>query len=116
MAGDSYNSRKRYWTLLIVAVSIVPLLLISAVILYDFRDSDREKVTAHLEELVERIPSLVAQRMRLTRFSGEQAREAILRPAGHLVDATSAARIVEFVSAAADGSTVSERKWRGSYS
>jgi two-component system NtrC family sensor kinase len=52
MAAESYSSRKRYWALLIVSVSIVPLLLISGVILYYFRHSDREKVTAHLEELV----------------------------------------------------------------
>jgi two-component system NtrC family sensor kinase len=52
LATRTYSSRKRYWTLLIVAVSMLPLLVISTVILYDFRESDREKVTAHLEELV----------------------------------------------------------------
>ena len=52
MAAESYSSRKRYWTLLIIGVSIVPLLLISGAILYDYRQSDREKVSAHLEELV----------------------------------------------------------------
>ena len=52
MATKSYMSRKRYWTFLIVGVSMVPLLLISGGILYEFRHSDRENVTAHLEELV----------------------------------------------------------------
>jgi two-component system NtrC family sensor kinase len=52
MATESYGSRRRYWTLLIASVSIVPLLVISGGILYDFRHSDRDKVTAHLEELV----------------------------------------------------------------
>jgi two-component system NtrC family sensor kinase len=52
MAAESYDSRKRHWALLIVCVSIVPMLVIGGVILYYFRHSDREKVTAHLEELV----------------------------------------------------------------
>jgi len=54
MADSSYRSRKWRWMLLIFGISGVPLLLISAFILYEFRHSYREKVTAHLEELVEK--------------------------------------------------------------
>jgi len=52
MANPSYNSRKWSWMLLIFGISGIPLLLISAVILYQFYHSHYEKVVAHLEELV----------------------------------------------------------------
>ena len=54
MADGLDGSRIRYWMLLITGVAVVPMLLVSAVILYEFRHAHHEKVTAHLEELVEK--------------------------------------------------------------
>ena len=54
MADGLDGSRIRYWMLLITGVAVVPMLMVSAVILYEFRHAHREKVTAHLEELVEK--------------------------------------------------------------
>jgi two-component system NtrC family sensor kinase len=54
MADPSYRSRRVHWMLLMFGISGIPVLLISSVILYQFYHSYREKVTAHLEELVEK--------------------------------------------------------------
>jgi two-component system NtrC family sensor kinase len=54
MADPSYRSRRFRWMLLMFGISGIPVLLVSFVILYQFYHSDREKVTAHLEELVEK--------------------------------------------------------------
>ena len=59
----------------------------------------REDFLPHFEELMPRMPSLMHQRMRLTWMNGDQALEAILRPASHLIDEDSAKRVVAFVAA-----------------
>jgi two-component system NtrC family sensor kinase len=52
MASPSDGSRTRYWMLLIISVSVIPVLLISTIILYEFRRAYHDKVGAHLAELV----------------------------------------------------------------
>ncbi len=59
----------------------------------------REDFLPQLEGLSQRIPSLLHQRMRLTPMSGAQALEAVLAPAGGLIEKESARRIVAFVAA-----------------
>ncbi len=49
---EYYHFLKRKMILLAVAVSFTPLILISCIILYQFQVSYREKVLAHLEEVV----------------------------------------------------------------
>ena len=68
----------------------------------DFRVvlSLREDFLPHLEELRPRMPSLAANRLRLTPLTREQAREAILKPAGALVTPEVADAILGFVSGA----------------
>ena len=52
MINPSTGSRTRLWMLLIIGVPVAPMLLVSFIILYEFRHAYHEKVTAHLEELV----------------------------------------------------------------
>jgi two-component system NtrC family sensor kinase len=54
MANALNRSRQWNWMLIIFGISGIPLILISAAILYEFYHSYSEKVTAHLEELVEK--------------------------------------------------------------
>jgi two-component system NtrC family sensor kinase len=54
MADPSYRARRLHWMLLMFGIAGVPVLLVSIVILYQFYHSYTEKVTAHLEELVEK--------------------------------------------------------------
>ena len=49
-----YRSLARKMTTLVLVVSVTPLLLVSGVILYEFQTSYKEKVYAHLVELVEK--------------------------------------------------------------
>ncbi len=58
----------------------------------------REDFLPDLEDLRTSIPSIAENRYRLTQMTGEQALEAVLRPAGKLVSAEVAERIVHFVS------------------
>ena len=52
MINPATGSRTRLWMLLIIGVPVAPMLLVSFIILYEFRQAYHEKVTAHLEELV----------------------------------------------------------------
>jgi len=51
-ADSDYRARVRNLMVLTLGVSVVPLLLVSAIILYEFYSSYDEKHAAHLEELV----------------------------------------------------------------
>ena len=64
----------------------------------------REDYLPHLEGLKTIMPALMENRMRLTRMSGTQALEAVIKPGGRLVTAEVARTIVEFVSGARGGS------------
>jgi WD40 repeat protein len=72
---------------------------------FDFRRANlrvlmslREDYLPQLEELRSVIPSLMQNRMRLTRMNGGQALEAVLGPGGHLLSREVAVAIVLFVS------------------
>jgi len=62
-----YRTRTRNMAVTIILVSITPLLLVTSLILYEFRHSYREKVDAHLIELVQKhkqnIDSFLSQRL-----------------------------------------------------
>ena len=62
----------------------------------------REDYLPHLEtkNLRERMPSLMQNRMRLTRMNGRQALEAVLKPSGELISPEIAKEIVCFVAGA----------------
>jgi tetratricopeptide (TPR) repeat protein len=59
----------------------------------------REDFLPEFEGLRGQIPSIMNNRMRLTRMDGLQARDAILRSGGHIVDEAVAERIIAFVAA-----------------
>jgi tetratricopeptide (TPR) repeat protein len=72
---------------------------------FDFARSDyrvlitlREDYLPHLESLKASMPSLMQNRMRLTRLSGAQALEAVVEPSPGLVPVDVAQSIVAFVS------------------
>lgn len=72
---------------------------------FDFQRADfrllitlREDFLPHLEELRSTIPSLMQNRMRLTRMNGQQALEAVRGPGGDLISRQVAIAIVHFVS------------------
>jgi hypothetical protein len=72
---------------------------------FDFRRANlrvllslREDYLPQLEELRSVIPSLMQNRMRLTRMNGRQAREAVLAPGRELLSEEVAIAIVRFVS------------------
>ena len=52
--GSYYRIRTRNMALTVILVSIAPLLVVTFVILYEFRQAYEEKVNAHLVELVEK--------------------------------------------------------------
>ncbi|MBI3937950.1 MAG: hypothetical protein HY323_13310 [Betaproteobacteria bacterium] len=58
----------------------------------------REDFLPDFEGLRGEIPSIMANRMRLTRMNGDQARAAVLEPGGRFVDEEVADRIIRFVS------------------
>lgn len=64
----------------------------------------REDYLPHLEGLKTIMPALMENRMRLTRMTGTQALEAVIKPGGALVTEEVARAIVEFVSGARGGS------------
>lgn len=49
-----YSTLKRNMVLTMILVSFAPLILIAGIILYQFHVSYHEKVTAHLEEVVQK--------------------------------------------------------------
>jgi WD40 repeat protein len=61
----------------------------------------REDFLAHLEDYRVRMPSLAANRYRLTRMNGTQALHAVLDPARDIVDELTAKKIVRFVAGGA---------------
>ena len=76
---------------------------------FDFARSDyrvlitlREDYLPHLESLKASMPSLMQNRMRLTRLSGAQALEAVVKPSPGLVPDDVALAIVAFVSGRSD--------------
>ena len=76
---------------------------------FDFARSDyrvlislREDYLPHLESLKATMPALMQNRLRLTRLSGAQALEAVVKPAPGLVTDEVARAIVTFVAGRAD--------------
>ena len=76
---------------------------------FDFARSDyrvlialREDYLPHLESLKATMPALMQNRLRLTRLSGAQALEAVVKPAPGLVSEEVARAIVAFVAGRAD--------------
>jgi WD40 repeat protein len=65
----------------------------------------REDFLPHLESLKTTMPTLMDNRMRLTRMNGGQALEAVLKPGAGIVTEDVARAIVEFVAGARGGST-----------
>lgn len=72
---------------------------------FDFRQDDyrvvislREDFLAHLEGLKRRMPSVMENRMRLTRMDREQALQAVIGPGREIVDEPVAREIVAFVA------------------
>ena len=67
IANAYYRIRTRNMALTIILVSLAPLLLVTSLILYEFRHSYREKVAAHLIELVQKhkqnIDGFLSQRL-----------------------------------------------------
>src|SRR6516162_8172117 len=59
----------------------------------------REDFLPDLEGLRRRIPSIMDNRMRLTRMDGRQARDAILATGGHLMAPGAAEKVIAFVAA-----------------
>ena len=71
---------------------------------FDFTRADyrvlialREDYLPHLESLKSSMPSLMQNRMRLTRMHADRALEAVIKPAGGLVTQEVATQIVSFV-------------------
>ena len=64
----------------------------------------REDYLPHLESLKSIMPTLMDNRMRLTRMNGVQALEAVVKPGAGLVTEEVARAIVEFVAGARGGS------------
>jgi tetratricopeptide (TPR) repeat protein len=59
----------------------------------------REDFLPDLEGLRRRMPSIMANRMRLTRMNGRQARDAVLASGGHLMVPGVGEKVIAFVSA-----------------
>ena len=77
-----------------------------AAIRYDFAKESckvvlalREDFLPDLEGLRRRMPSIIDNRMRLTRMNGRQARDAILASGGHLMAPGVAEKVIAFVAA-----------------
>lgn len=70
-----YRSLARKMTTLVLVVSVTPLLLVSGVILYEFQTSYKEKVYAHLGELVEKhrqnIATFLDEKLNDVRYLGK---------------------------------------------
>ena len=65
----------------------------------------REDFLPDLEGLRRRMPSIMDNRMRLTRMDGRQARDVILVSGGHLVGPRVAEKVIAFVAARRGGSS-----------
>ncbi|MGA8017262.1 MAG: cache domain-containing protein, partial [Desulfobacterales bacterium] len=69
-----YRSLARKMITLVLVVSLTPMLLVSGVILYEFQKSHKEKVYAHLGELVEKhrqnIETFLNEKLNDVRFLG----------------------------------------------
>ena len=79
---------------------------------FDFRREDyrvvislREDYLPQLEELSRRMPSIMENRLRLTRMTQEQALEAVIGPGKEVVSETVAREIVAFVAGSSMSST-----------
>src|SRR6516162_11726205 len=73
----------------------------------------REDFLPDLEGLRRRIPSIMDNRMRLTRMDGRQARDVILASGSHLMAPGVAEKVIAFVAASrgrSEGETVGERE------
>lgn len=57
----------------------------------------REDYLSHLERHRQRLPMLMQNRMPLNPLTGDQALQAVLEPASHLLDGSVAERIVRFI-------------------
>ena len=70
-----YRSLARKMITLVLVVSLTPMLLVSGVILYEFQKSHKEKVYAHLGELVEKhrqnIETFLNEKLNDVRFLGK---------------------------------------------
>jgi two-component system NtrC family sensor kinase len=70
-----YRSLARKMTMLVLVVSVTPLLLVSGVILYEFQTSYKEKVYAHLGEVVEKhrqnIATFLDEKLSEVRYLGK---------------------------------------------
>ena len=70
-----YRSLARKMTTLVLVVSVTPLLLVSGVILYEFQTSYKEKVYAHLGEVVEKhrqnIATFLDEKLNEVRYLGK---------------------------------------------
>jgi len=70
-----YRSLARKMITLVLVVSLTPMLLVSGVILYEFQISHKEKVNAHLGELVEKhrqnIETFLNEKLNDVRFLGK---------------------------------------------
>ena len=70
-----YRSLARKMTTLVLVVSVTPLLLVSGVILYEFQTSYKEKVNAHLGEVVEKhrqnIATFLDEKLNDVRYLGK---------------------------------------------
>jgi tetratricopeptide (TPR) repeat protein len=76
----------------------------------------REDFLPDLEGLRRRMPSIIENRMRLTRMDGRQARDVILASGSHLVAPGVAEEVIAFVAASrgrAEGETVGEADLAG---
>lgn len=80
---------------------------------YDFSRQDyrvvlslREDFLPELEDLKRRMPSVMENRLRITRMSEPQALEAILQPGRDVVDEAVAREIVAFITGSSDSATV----------
>jgi two-component system, NtrC family, sensor kinase len=73
--GSYYRSLARNMVLIIIIVSFTPMILVSGIILYQFRNSYNEKVHAHLETLVKKhkqnIDTFLTEKMGAIRFLGK---------------------------------------------
>jgi hypothetical protein len=73
----------------------------------------REDFLPDLEGLRRRMPSIMDNRMRLTRMNGRQARDAIIASGGHLMAPGVAEKVIAFVAASrgrTEGETVGEQE------
>lgn len=85
-----YRSLARKIITLVLVVSLTPMLLVSGVILYEFQTSYREKVYAHLGELVEKhrqhITTFLNEKLNDVRYLGKSLHDIRLDDATALQD------------------------------